>query len=257
MSFLLLSAFFPNAKYEVKLENPSKEQIAPFLQSFLHVVSSNLYKYGPIDYAKVVSIAPKNVTSLKETFSKFTVSKITELVKPAISLKLEEPKDASELKKREKKLKALDSIAVNAFIHYIFTQVYPASFSPIGSPKCEEVRVASNLPEWQVVKKVDLKKAENKEIFAALVGIYHSLHSKYQLFSPVPLHSIESGKKSYSTLLNNLQALQTTSDFASEWTAFETFNASGFPPIPLTDTIGQLYPELKIPKPRGNFGKKK
>ncbi len=257
MNFVLFSALLPKARYEAKLESPSKEQLAQNFAAFSHVISSNIWNYGPVSYENLQVSAPKNVKNFKDALSQFTLSKITELAKPAISFSIPQPTEESALKKFKEKQRALEEIAVCCFMHCVFSQVFPQGFSPLGNPQKQEVRIASNLPEWRVVKKVDAAKAEAKEVFAALASMYHSLHAKYVSFSPVSLFPIQPVRKSFSTLLEMLSQVQYGNDFASEWNAFEVFNAAGFPPIPSTETIGKLYPELKIPKPRGNFGKKK
>lgn len=256
MNFALLSASFPSAKYEVKLEAPSKEELARQVAAFSHVISANIYNYGPVNYDKIASLVPKNATGLS-ALSQYTQGKLVELVKPAITLKLEAPTDESQVKKHKEKTRALEEIAGCAFIHALFTSVYSQKFAATGNPQKPEVRIASNLPEWQVVKKVDVGRQEPKEVFMTLANIYHSLHNKYPSFSQVTLSPAAQGRKSYSALLLAISALPSGSDFVAEWNAFEVLNACGFPPVPSVQTIGGLYPEIKIPKPRGNFGKKK
>ncbi|MDP3742231.1 MAG: hypothetical protein Q8R15_02860 [Candidatus Micrarchaeota archaeon] len=257
MGFMLFSALLPSAKCEVKLENPSKEQLAAQIANFSHLISANIYNYSPVSYEKIKTLVPKKSGSIKETLSQYTPSKLAELLKPAITLKLEPPTDESQVKKFKQKQKALEEISVCAFLHVVYCQFYPQLFTSSGNPPKPEVRIASNLPEWQIVKKIDVQRQERKEVFMTLANIYHSIHNKYPSFSPITLSQTESGRKSYSTLLSNLSLISSASDFDSEWKAFEAFNSAGFPPVPSTQTIGALYPELKIPKPRGNFGKKK
>lgn len=257
MAFILFSALFPSSHYEAKLESPAKPELAGQIANFSHIISANIYSYSPVSYEKVSKLCPKKSGSLADMLSQFTPSKIGQLVAPAITLKIEPPTDESQVKKFKQKQKALEEISVCAFLHAVFCQFYPQSFTSSGNPQRTEVRIASNLPEWQIVKKVDVQRQEPKEAFMTLANIYHSIHNKYPAFSPLALSQTESGRKSYSMLLNNLSPLSSATDFDSEWKAFEAFNAAGFPPIPPTAAIGQLYPELKIPKPRGNFGKKK
>lgn len=257
MAFALLSANFPNGKCEVKLENPTKEQLALQIENFSHLISVNIYNYSPVDYKKVQTLVPKT-TNLQKTLATLSPSKILEIVRPAITLKLPEPTDESQVKKHKEKTRALEQIAVNAFFHALFVQIYPQNFTPAGKPAQPEVRIAADLPEWRVVKKVNLAKAEPKEVLIALSSMYNSLHTKYVSLSTTPLVQIEAPRKSYSNLLQNASSsIPSGKDFATEWKAFETLSAYGFPPIPSTETIGELYPEVKIAKPRGNFGSKK
>ncbi len=257
MAFILLSVLFPSSRYEVKLENPAKTELAKQIANFSHIISANIYSYSPVSYEKVKSLVPKKSGSIKETLSQYTPSKIAQLVAPAITLKFEPPTEESQVKKFKQKQKALEEISICAFLHAVYCQFYPQLFTPVGNPQKTEVRIASNLPEWQIVKKVDVQRQEPKEAFMTLANIYHSIHNKYSDFSPITLSQTESGRKSYATLLSNLSAISSATDFDSEWKAFEAFSSAGFPPIPSTQTIGELYPEIKIPKPRGNFGKKK
>ncbi|MBI4406551.1 hypothetical protein HY571_01425 [Candidatus Micrarchaeota archaeon] len=254
MNFVLLSALLPNARFEVRLQDPTSEQIATNLENFLHLVSSNIYYFSPIDYEKVIAFSPKNVSDLS-ILSTFTPTRIVEIVKPSVKPVLQEPGDESELKKFKEKQKALHEIAVCAFMHRIFSQVYPPSFPSTGNPQKREVRVASNIPNWQVVKKIDVEKVEPREIFASLANMYYSIHSKYPFFSGVNLKQLEIPRKSYSALLTALP--QTEKTFAGEWSAFETLRAYGYPPVPSPEVIGRLYPELKVPKPRGNWHRQK
>ncbi len=259
MAFALFSANLPAAKYEAKLDNPSKPQLIQEIANFIHIISANIYAYSPIDYKKVTAVCPKITTpaNLKQTLSTLSPTKILELVKPAITLQLVEPTDESLLKKFKEKQKALAEIAVSAFIHALFAQVYPQKFSQSGSPTNKEARIASNLPEWFIVKKVDVQKAEAKEVLMTMSSIYNSLHSKYGDLTQLSTTAPEQTRKSYANLLTVLSNLPTGTDFENEWKTFSLLSNSGFPPIPSTVTIGELYPEIKIPKPRGNFGKKK
>ncbi len=256
MTFVLLSALLPNAKYEVKLQDPTPDQLAPHFENFLHLISSNIYRFSPIEYEKVIAFSPKNALDIQGVLSLFTQTRIVEIVKPAIKSVLQEPSDESGAKKFKEKQRALQEIAICSFIHAVFSQVYPQSFTQAGNPQKNEVRIASSIPQWQIVKKVDVEKVEPKEAFASLANMYYSLHAKYPAFSTARLQALEVPRKSYSALLSALPQ-QPEKTFAGEWSVFETLRAYGFPPIPSPGTIGQLYPELKIPKPRGNFGKKK
>ncbi len=256
MSFVLFSARFPSVRYEAKLESPSKEQLAQQFAAFSHCISSNIYNYAPLNYQKLSSFAPECI-DLRQALSKYTPSKITELAKPTVTLQLQPPTDESQLKKFKQKQRALGEISICAFLHALYVQIYHQTATNAGNPQKPEVRIASNLPEWQVVKKIDLEKAESKEVFMSLASMYHALHSKYPAFSPTSLQPVSQGRKSYSTLLQNVSTISNDTGFDSEWKAFEAMNAAGFPPIPSTETIGELYPEIKIPQPRGNFGKKK
>jgi len=261
--FLYLIAQLKTGKLDVKLEDPKPAEIASQLQNFSHLLSSSVYYYSPVDYEKIRASAAKAPISrpqdLAAMLKSFTPTKILETVKPFITLQLLQPTDESQVKKWKKKTRALEQIAISAYLHALFVQVFPQNFKQSGSPSKAEVRLAANMPAWKAVKKVDCAKTENKEIFASLCAIYHAVHAKLPAFAQMPqMAGSASERKSYSALVTLLSSLNFPSDaFQAEWLAFATFNAAGFPPVPSAELVGELYPELKVPKPRGNFGKKK
>jgi hypothetical protein len=142
------------------------------------------------------------------------------------------------------------------------------------------VRLAANYDGWIVVKKVDLGKAEKKEVLLGLAGIFSSINQKLpSLYSSNPdgfedlvsslLNSFPVRKSfvKLPVLLGEASKLESKiSDFASNSEGKEVlrqalflrcFEHAGFPPFVTLESIAGVYPELKIPKPRGNFGGKK
>lgn len=259
--FLYLIAQLKTGKLDVKLDNPTPAEIASQLQNFSHLISSAVYYYSPVDYEKIRAFVAKAPISrpqdLAVLLKSLTPTKILEIVKPFITLQLLQPTDESQVKKWKEKIRALEQIAISAYLHALFVQVFPQNFKQSGSPSKAEVRLAANMSTWKAVKKVDCK-TENKEIFASLCAIYHAVHVKLPAFTPMPAPASGSERKSYSALVTSLSSLQLPSDATqAEWLTFATFNAAGFPPIPSAELVGELYPEFKVSKPRGNFGKKK
>ena len=262
--FLYLIAQLKNAKVDakldVKLENPKPAEIVSQLHNFSHLISSAVYYYAPVDYDKISAKVPKisKPEDLAAILKALTPTKILEIVKPHIMLQLSQPTEESQIKKWKEKIRALEQIAILAFIHALYTRAFPQTFKQTGSPAKAEVRLAANMSSWKAVKKVDCTKAENKEIFASLCAIYHAIHVKMPAFVQMPSPGSRSERKSYSALIAALSTLSLPSDaMQSEWLVLETFNACGFSPVPSSELVGELYPELKVPKPRGNFGKKK
>ncbi len=260
--FLYLIAQLKTGKLDVKLENPKPAEIATQLQNFSHLISSAVYYYSPVDYEKISAAAAKAPIShpqdLAITLKSLTPTKILEIVKPFITLQLSQPAEESQVKKWKEKTRALEQIAISAYLHALFVQVFPQNFKQSGSPSKAEVRLAANMSTWKAVKKVDCK-TENKEIFASLCAIYHAVHVKMPAFAQMPtMAGNASERKSYSALVTSLSSLNFPSDATQgEWLTFATFNAAGFPPVPPAELVGELYPEFKVSKPRGNFGKKK
>ena len=121
--------------------------------------------------------------------------------------------------------------------------------------------------------------AEKKEVLAALSGMFNAANRKLADFSAGDCAAFDAfveqtfakypERKNFSRLPQVLQdavAVESQlAQFASgdklqalrEFFFLKAFERCGFPPFITADQISGVYPELKIPKPRGNFGKKK
>ena len=135
--------------------------------------------------------------------------------------------------------------------------------------------------DWMVVKKLSIDdRTTPQEVSAALASIEATISRKSYEFSGINREAVEAiasklsaGKrKSYVSLSEALLALKPTALKAELLTACPTpkhlpiaenymvkclLDNLGFKTNLDTETLSGTFPEIKVTKPRGNFGKKK
>ncbi len=286
-AFVWFSANFSDCKFEERLgAGDSKEKMISFLHGARAVCWNKMFDCAPIEKAGIEKLAasfgkPKSVGELASILSSIKPgaleAQLRAFVKAAPS-----KGEAADLALAKKQKADPVEFAFSYFLFCMWKSVFPQSiaFQQRGLPSKKEVRFAANLPGWVVVKKVDLEKAEPKEVLFALSGIFPSVNNKlsqtacsnpdgFDNFVSSFLNSFPVRKSfaKLSALLNEALAKeQTIAQFASDKTDSEIlrqsfflscFQHAGFMPFVSLETIAGVYPDLKIPKPRGNFGGKK
>jgi hypothetical protein len=133
---------------------------------------------------------------------------------------------------------------------------------------------------WVAVKKVNPSKAEAKEVLACLAGVFASVDRKIPAFAcaggdtkafdsafekaltdfperrnfsklPAALEAAKAGEKEVLACAVGEGAKRVLREIYFA----RVFARLGFPPFVSADAIGAVYPELKIPKPRGRMKK--
>ncbi|MFA6214388.1 MAG: DUF2666 family protein [Candidatus Micrarchaeia archaeon] len=144
-----------------------------------------------------------------------------------------------------------------------------------------EVAFTARYRDWMVVKKLSIdEKTTPQEIAAALASMEATMSRKSYGFTGINLDAIEAvaarlsvGKrKSFASLAEALSALKPAELKAELLTACPTpahlpiaenyfvkclLDGMGFKTNLDPETLSGAFPEIKVPKPRGNFGKKK
>ena len=144
-----------------------------------------------------------------------------------------------------------------------------------------EVAFTARYRDWMVIKKLSVdEKTTPQEVAAALASVEATLSRKSYEFSGINLGAIEAiaqklmtGKrKSFVSLSEALSSLKPTELKAELLAACPTekhlpiaenyllkamLDQMGFKTNLDGETLSQAYPEIKVAKPRGNFGKKK
>ncbi|VVB57291.1 Uncharacterised protein [uncultured archaeon] len=144
----------------------------------------------------------------------------------------------------------------------------------------EEVAFAAKHKDWMVVKKLLIEQnTAPEEIALALASIDKTLVRKAYEYAGVKAEVVEAyvarvAKKGrtfanlsavFSTLKPGevkaalLEACPTPAHYplAESYFVKKLLEEIGFDPCLEPETLAKVYPQLKIPKPRGNFGKKK
>ncbi|MEM4254874.1 MAG: hypothetical protein QXR53_00895 [Candidatus Norongarragalinales archaeon] len=276
--FLLFSASFPDAKFEEKLEDLKRDKVFSFVKNARSVCWVKMFDYAPVDKGGIEKIAfsyygkPKSVSEIASILSSIKPGVLEGQLRQFVKAKPAESVDLENVKKA--KGDAVD-FAFAYFFFCLWKSVFPesVSFAGKGNPSAKEVRFAAHTADWTAVKKVDLGKAEDKEVLFALAGVFNTLNRKLPKHAADDAEGFESFvssflnsfplRKSFAklpVLLNEaLKNEEKIPQFGSspslkELFFLRCFEHAGFPPFVSLDAIAGVYPELKIPKPRGNFG---
>ena len=145
----------------------------------------------------------------------------------------------------------------------------------------DEIIFTARYKDWMVVKKLlILENTTPQEVAAALASVEATLSRKSYSFTGINMDAVEAiasrlagGKrKSFVSLSEALSALKPTELKAELLTACPTpahlpiaenyllkcmLDSLGFKTNLDTETLSGTFPEIKVTKPRGNFGKKK
>lgn len=269
------------AQYSANLNAPTKEQTSQAGADFYAITVNKTMEYAPIDASKVKAPKVTDFKSLTVQLSALKQKQLDELTAGAVTLKLEKPTDESALKKYEERQKALAELSSIALISTMFNSAFQLPLPKAAKPPKNEVRLAASLLDWQIVKKVNLDTAETKEIFSALVSMNAALDAKIpslicnnaegyeqmldKTLAPLPerrnltrlqqflqSENYDSTKKQLATFTTTAQLPMLLHHYYAK-----IFARCGFNPHISTELMSAVYPELKIPKPKGNFGSKK
>lgn len=265
MGFVWFASGFDDYTYERREE--SADNAAALLKEAHTILDQRHLAYAPLQIDKIKAATPSfaagDVSALIGHVSKLKYGELAAKLHGAVTYVM--PTDEAVLKK----IGDPDELAVCTYFHYAFRSVFPVSL-PAQKPFAKkEVRLAADMDGWVAVKKVNLEVAERKEVFSALSSMRAVAQRKamentagFDEFN-AKLEAALAGypeRKSFGKLAGALQAAQ---DVASQSPAFASYAYSqamlrvGFPPYLTNDHVASLYPELKVPKPKGNYGGKK
>lgn len=144
-----------------------------------------------------------------------------------------------------------------------------------------EVAFTARYKEWMVIKKMSIdEKTTPQEVSAILASVEATLSRKSYEFAGINLSAIDAladrlikGKrKSFVSLAEALSSLKPTElkgellaacpsekhlGIAENYLLKSILDKMGFKTNLDGETLQEAYPEVKVAKPRGNFGKKK
>ncbi len=278
MEFLYFNAFLKDYSYSTRLENPSTEQAFKLLKDAREICLDKMPEYAPINAFEIKKLAlAANVTNLKQAavhLQSIKPSHLEEKFRPFITLKPLAEDDPMFSKRKGDPI----DFAWSAYLHYLLEKVTKVK-PPSQSPSKKELKLATSYQGWVAIKKCDSSKVEDKEVLATLVGIYSTLSKKIPEYAASDFDGLEAfsekafaafpERKSFTrlplALLEVEKNLAEASKFFKNSEVEETLrylldkatSRCGFTPFVNAEAINGNYPELKIPKPKGNFGKKK
>lgn len=275
MDFVLFNAGLRDYSYSSqRIENPSKEDVLRVLGDARNICLNKMPAYSPINFEAIKKLAPATNTfeDAAKHFESTKSSHLESLLRPFVTMPARTEEQLAKAKG--------DPIdfAFSAYVFFVLQKLLPTTLpKPCASPK--EVKFASNYSGWVAIKKCDLTKCQDKEVLATLVGIHYTLARKipelassdYSGLCALADRSLASypERRSYARLPALLREAEKLSANAKKFfpTGFEleatyfavtkTLERCGFSPYVVPEVINENFPELKIPKPKGNFGKKK
>lgn len=267
MGFVWFVAGFNDLSYEKKAE--TTEEVATLLKDAKAITERKVFCYAPLDLKGIEALAPKNVEDIPSLSLHLSQIKQGELSKKfAPFVKFQMPED--EAKRSKVKGDPVD-LAWAYYLHVLARKINPSHAPQTSKTDKKEARLAANYGDWIIVKKVNLR-AEDREILCGLLGIQHTLIRKTPEFSQNfadydgklnRLLEQFPERKSFARVPEILDAVAQadelkTDDFElKDYALSKALARGGFAPYISNDVFSSLYPELKIPKPKGNFGGKK
>ena len=280
--FVWFEADFPGAKCSSKLQSPQPGEVGILLLTARRIAGDKMYDCAPIDRASIEKAAAKrgkisDMAKLREVLAAEQPGKLEAELAPFVKLEPITDKNAkSEPNKKE--------IAVDYFLHCLFRQVFPQTVKCSGTPKKGEFRLAANMKDWTLVKKINLAAASKDEVFAGLVGIADACLRKEPYFTCNAPDAFDAYSNQFLSQFSQRKSFGKIADILSKVDEVETkktlcslclnqnhmtsaclmelfylriFAFCGYSPYVPLALINDAYPALKIPKPRGNYGRKK
>lgn len=269
--FVMLQCNFADLKHSEDLRGPSltDAKILQFLQNSYEIIRKKIFDFAPIDKKGIALLAEKNaagIGSIPDFISLLPTFKPSNLESEALPFCRD---DRNPEKVIEKKLSPVTDIAVDYRICLLFEKLFPPNPKTAGKPSKKEFRFTSNYKGWVVIRKVNLEIAENKEVLACLVHTMEGLHRRFAQFHPNPAYfarldallSKYPQRKSFGKLilaLNEAQKeglLSQQDAFLNKYGLYRILWQLGYSPYLSGELLEGIYPELKIPKPRGRLKK--
>ncbi len=269
--FVLLSCNFKDLQIHQQLseKNLTNEQIFSLLNNTFEAIRRKTYDFAPIDKKGIEAFASPTIKKINSLDDLIAVLGETKPAALEEKMKTYCKDDRSPERIIEKKLSPVTDIATGYYFSLLFEKLFPVKISSSGKPPKKEFRFAANYNGWVVIRKVNMAVAENKEVLACLVHTLESIDKKFMQFHgdsasftalDVLLAKYPS-RKSFGKLLLLLregqkERLLTHNDpFLRKYFLYKLLAQLGHSPYLSGELLGGIYPELKIPKPRGRLKK--
>lgn len=281
---------FTSPLYSNSAQDPSREQSREILLQAFQSCRKLAFDHAPIKLGEVEKFVGRQgkISSVSKLASAFSSSKPSQLEEKMNEFVEAAPKkgegDAAALEKVKKEKGYPSEFAFSYYVSRLLEEMFShPPFSQKPSPT-KEIRFVANFGGWMSVRKVNLEKAEKKEVvgccatifdsirrklpeylcaagksgeYAAFTGAFLSRFPQRKSFARVPEILLAAGKEEQRVALFAEKGFETQLLDLFYSSALERV---GFPPFVSTSQVSRVYPELKIPKPRGRIagaGKKK
>lgn len=269
--FVLLSCNFSDLQLHEELRPPNitPDKVSNVLKRAFDAARMKVHDFAPIDKQGIRALAEAHSGKIK---SAGDLAAVLQQLKPSQLEATLQPycrEDRKPDRIIEKKLPPLTDFAVSCYFSGLFEKLHPIRLKPSGKPPQKEFRFAANYGGWVLVRKVHLDAAERKEVMGCLVATMESTGRKasalpeYSQYAPglEALLSKYPQRKSFAKLplaLEEAQAaglFQVKDEFFPKYALYGIMAHFGYSPYLTSSQVGEAYPELKIPKPRGRLKK--
>jgi hypothetical protein len=279
---VLFEANFGGKPYAFSAALSERKQAALLLSKARIVLADRIFDYAPVDRRAVEAVFLKNASSaagLQSIVSSVSISSLERQLEPCVKHAQVPPDDPRKQAAEQKKIGYATSLYLYCAFKKFLGEPDPP---PCGSVPAGTLRIVSNSPEWMAVKKANLAQWPAPEILSAMIGMLWTVVRKESELACKPTVDFDSeadslfggcfNRKSYRGLGEALskipgekvsgvaERIAFSGDSVAEVEKLlflKLFSMSGHSPYPGPDLLAETYPELKIPKPRGNFGGKK
>ncbi len=280
---VLFEADFTGRAFSYSAKAGDRAKLFSLLSAARRAIAENIYDYAPIDRKAIDAYfagkkKPKNPAELAAILSSVSMSSVERDLEKAVGF---EPVPADDPRKANAEKRKI-GYATSYYLYLLFKSAFGEEApKPAGTNKNQIIRLVSNSSEWMVVKKANAAIATKPEALSALIGMLSTIVRKegdvlckegdFEEVSGALFGSFFK-RKSYGKLVEAISSVAADKvtacaknaaiDDAAAQELFtllylKAFSLSGYSPYPEPDLLAETYPQLKIPKPRGNFGGKK
>ncbi|MFH1257736.1 MAG: hypothetical protein ABIG96_00085 [Candidatus Micrarchaeota archaeon] len=269
--FIMLQCNFPDLQHseELKDQQLSNQGASAFLENTIEIIRKKLYDYAPIDRQGIAKLAQpeaakiNNIPAFVSALQQIRPGTLEAQVKPFCK------DDRDPARVLEKKLSPVTDIAVGYYFSALFERLFPVKAKASGKPSKKEFRFAANYGGWIAIRKVNLEVAERKEVLSCMVHTLSTIDNKIAQFHSNPQHFSKLNvllskypmRKSFGKLVPLLLEAQKegllpeNEPFLCKYSLYRIMMQMGFSPYLSGEMLEGIYPELKIPKPRGRMKK--
>jgi hypothetical protein len=281
---VLFEADFSGKAHAYSARVSDKAKLAELLSFARKIIAESIFDYAPIERKEIEAYfgrsarKPKNSVELAAILSAASVSSIERDLEKAVRFEQVPADDPRKADAEKRKIGYATSYYLYLLFKSAFAQEAPR---PNGTGRKGVVRLVSNSGEWMVVKKANTATATKPEALSALIGMLSTIVRKEgdvlcrdsdfegqanALFGSFfkrksfgklaeAINSVPASKVAAAADANAIDKAVASELFVLFY--LKAFSLSGYSPYPEPDLLAETYPQLKIPKPRGNFGGKR
>ncbi len=279
MGFLLFQSPLPQAEYYSRIDSPTPDQAIALLNHARAIALHKMFEYAPLDLQGVKKLAlqhqAKNISGLVAVLESIKPAQLENMLRPLVTLKPLSEEEALTKKQGDGII-----LAYPAFFYYacqkIFSPALPVLSAESKPSKLSDSQLllAADYGDWRVVKKTDFSKAEPKEVLATLSSVYEIATQKLVEYAAPAYADFAQGflaqypeRRNYTRLLEILRAAQAKENELKSFSQNPVIQAllpqiffsqamkqAGYPPFVTREQVSEVYPDIKTPKPRGNYG---